>query len=43
MWNTPIRDGRPFACTHPIGGTSGKSVEFRRRLTYGFRDWPTWR
>jgi hypothetical protein len=26
-----------------LRGMSGKSVEFRRRLTYGFRDWPTWR
>jgi hypothetical protein len=28
---------------HAVSGMSGKSFEFRRRLTYGCTGWPTWR
>ena len=48
--NAPAGSGKAQVMTEPRQcpaahpeGMSGKSVEFRRRLTYGCRDWPTWR
>jgi len=35
------RDGQEPWADVPQRGMSGKSVEFRRSLTYGDRDWPT--